>query len=518
MSAANIENMAINRLIASNKWQMIGTVVESKPSAMNVVLDNSSEPKGISATAMPVIYFSASRRMTLPSHQEKVSSSYDRRSIERILESKPFSLNVTKDKSRKSRAIGATTMHVTNLSTARLITRSSHPNKGSTNDRQTIAIILKSEPSALHIASDRSSEFNALIANPLLCASCHTTILMNRQSWGYSLNAANAISSNCPLRLTPSSSLLPFEQHMERQTRITHEKIAAIWPEDIVRTPICSLTSSILANQYYLMHVPRKTNVKVLVLAESHARTFEGAVGLPSVVSGCHEPFHIGHVNLVHCPSYGEPWLIGHDKSSPLMQEQSSIQTGTTNFWQVLATLAGDLDDKDLSTEEAAHRTLKTAFQRVRKGDNKDPQKRMEAKIAILNRMKARGIVFADICPIAVYLTIPIIKKRNQKTGHEYTTPEFKIPDRLFKQILQIAWDNYAAHLIDALRPHRLVLLGKKGYQSVGKERLEQVTNSFGTTIHPPLLHPSCKTQKKHLLWKAIRDSCRDVAEAGTVA
>ena len=77
---------------------------------------------------------------------------------------------------------------------------------------------------------------------------------------------------------------------------------------------------ALLAHRYYMLHVPAKVNL--LVMAESHAATPLGVVGAP-IVLGDNIPLplrkeleagHIGHLNLVHSLSYGEPWMLGGTK------------------------------------------------------------------------------------------------------------------------------------------------------------------------------------------------------------
>lgn len=101
--------------------------------------------------------------------------------------------------------------------------------------------------------------------------------------------------------------------------------------------------------------------VRVLFLAESHCDTPPQLLGKQLYLTQFSDEmersicetippgiFH-GHINLVHCLSYGESWLLNQDDVSKLSKaEQQSVSRGTDQFWRVMAIFAGDCDVHDL--------------------------------------------------------------------------------------------------------------------------------------------------------------------------
>jgi hypothetical protein len=89
--------------------------------------------------------------------------------------------------------------------------------------------------------------------------------------------------------------------------------------ECAIKAHVCDQESAILANAHHIHGVP-EGRVKLLVLAESHAKTEISALGmaLRAPVEGMDASLR--HINLVHCLSYGEPSLLGQEQSDAVLK------------------------------------------------------------------------------------------------------------------------------------------------------------------------------------------------------
>jgi hypothetical protein len=292
-----------------------------------------------------------------------------------------------------------------------------------------------------------------------------------------------------------------------------HTEIAAIWPKEKVMVDVCDQQSAILANAYYIHGVPAG-RVKLLVLAESHAKTEISALGMELQVPLEGLDASLKHINLVHCLSYGEAWLLGEDQVDEVVKKQKGIGSGTPEFWKVLSTLAGETDEKDLETQA----DLRQNFKHLQRGQKAERgrQERITNKINVLNKVKERGIVFADISPTAIYIGGGTKRVPNQKTGISYFTPCVKFPAKSKKAILKTAWDHYSRHIVEELRPEYLLILGIANYEAIGEAELVRVTKPLGTKLLPPVQHPSCSGKSmrdKPQLYRTIRDAAKKASD-----
>ena len=127
-----------------------------------------------------------------------------------------------------------------------------------------------------------------------------------------------------------------------------HEYLSSVWPKskDEPRFPD-DVHAPILANEYYL-HSMLTTccdghfNANILFLAESPAFTPLSSLGQPYTVTCINNAVlrnttqtlpaqhHVGHINLVHCPTYGELPFIQLDSAQMISKgKEHSIDTGT---------------------------------------------------------------------------------------------------------------------------------------------------------------------------------------------
>jgi hypothetical protein len=302
-----------------------------------------------------------------------------------------------------------------------------------------------------------------------------------------------------------------------------HAEIAAIWPKKETKTDVCDKESAILANAHYVDGVP-EGRVKLLVLAESHAKTDPSALGMELKVHvdglDTSTQRNLRHINLVHCLSYGEAWLLGEEQAGKVLKKQKAISSGTPEFWKVMSILAGETDDKDLDTND----DLKTNFTHLQKGSKKGSKKnaskqqleRINNKVNVLKKMKDRGIVLADISPTAIYVGGGTKLVANKTTGKNYFTNNVTFPAKSKKAILRTAWDHYSRHIVEELRPDYLMILGVANYDAIGEAELLRVTNQIGTQLLPRIQHPSCSgksAEKKPEMYRQIRDAAKKASD-----
>jgi hypothetical protein len=163
----------------------------------------------------------------------------------------------------------------------------------------------------------------------------------------------------------------------------------------------------------------RPTDVRVLLLAESHVMTAadEVAVSVPLENFG-HPRAPVEFVRLVYCLGYGEPGLLS---------SQVDRNAGTPQFWKLFAAAADDLADGHV---------LKTV--------ERDLSRRVRAKLAVLDALKARGVWLLDASPLALY-----------RSGGGKPTPAE------LRAALSAAWDGYAREVVRELAPRAVMVIGK---------------------------------------------------------
>lgn len=166
-------------------------------------------------------------------------------------------------------------------------------------------------------------------------------------------------------------------------------------------------------------------DVRVLLLAESHVWTdaAELAAEVPLATYG-HANAPEEFVRLVYCLGYGE---------SELLPKAVQKNKGTPQFWKLLAACVGDPEDA-----------------KVLKGVERDLEKRVNAKIALLADLRARGVWLLDASPVALYV------------------PGGRKP-RLLPQALRIAWEEYSGAIVRAVAPRAVMVIGKMVHNVLGE-------------------------------------------------
>lgn len=181
----------------------------------------------------------------------------------------------------------------------------------------------------------------------------------------------------------------------------------------------------------------KPVRVRTLLLAESHIFTRDSAhdclvryKGFD--LAGCPR----GYVKLVYCLGYGEKCLTNVKKNR-----------GTPNFWKIFASCLYP----DVTAGAAKILVTKT----------RNPTKRINNKISILNGLRGRGIWLADASIVALY-----------KDGK-------KPKSRIMKDIIRISWEHHVSEVILHERPEKIVVVGK-GVHS----RLKDPLSETGIPVH----------------------------------
>lgn len=322
----------------------------------------------------------------------------------------------------------------------------------------------------------------------------------------------------------------------EEQIRRAHLEISNVWPTHGKFPPIGPAESAILANQYYELHAPpADQGVKVLLLAESHASTCASIVGA-SCIDGV--PKHIGHLNLVHCLTYGEKHVLDLDNhvaaNPPTESVIRSLDIGTLAFWRLLASCAGTMDmpptatpDQDplnVSKAHAAFHTIEKGPAKRRKTAGDSPREaaltRVANKADILQRLAERGVMLVDLCPVPIYVGGGgnTVKRVNKKTGNTYTCRNKSLSAKERTRILRTSWDHYASKVIEQYKPQYVIVLGKAVMKGIGGESILEKClekhngKSLGCLYHPSS-HEMYAWENQRVQLQFVRDVAQYVSE-----
>jgi len=324
------------------------------------------------------------------------------------------------------------------------------------------------------------------------------------------------------------------EVSLQQRAVNAHAAISQIWPTDNDKiAPLEDVECSVLANAYTESWAPtapaassssnnanhnqptETSGVRLLVLAESHATTHRRLTGTrladPTLAQ---RVGHRGHLNVVHCLSYGEPWMLeeqeketaaeaplgsssSNEKDKMDATVQNGCKRGTPQFWRVLAALAGIVDtdnenNKDpLEGAEQSVSRLRQIFAALEGADAAHRESRVSAKLAVRQALMQRGILLADVSPVPIYAGGGVVVRHNLQTGRPYTTKENKLSDRVKRAILRTAFDEYAQYLIQRYRPAFVLLFGTSVETAIGRERLEETVQAVQGHYLGAIQHPS---------------------------
>lgn len=295
-----------------------------------------------------------------------------------------------------------------------------------------------------------------------------------------------------------------FKSLEEAQIKKAHAAITKVWPKGNAAHMPC-LDACQLTHKYYKESAP--SQVKLLVLSESPNYTNPLALGVKAVVD---DDSHHGHVNLVHCTSYGENWMLPEE-----FQNDRSINAGTRQFWRLFSVLAGDQDileeGNDPLEQNGTIESFNAIFSHIQPPKSQVKAKqvaarlpRLQAKKKVMEAMRQRGILLADVCPSAIYKGGNKVWRKNKKTGHRYFTNANKMTTVDYNNVIKAAWEQYASHMIQTYRPKNVLLLGKDIQKAIGSDVIQAACGEIGgkflgTTQHPSYSHIGGRKFLPHL-------------------
>ena len=288
----------------------------------------------------------------------------------------------------------------------------------------------------------------------------------------------------------------------ESQRRVDElgEKIRRFWPEDKMEF-LTDTSVARIVDSYYRHGLPKsETPVKLLILSESPCFT-RGDIAEMKVdvdvlaAAGIAHDGPVEHVNLVHCLTYGEAWAIQESTIAPSTEDKKrQYSAGTWPFWKVLLTFAGMADvHEDGYDPLESDETVKTAFKAVIGGGSANQKKRaarIQAKHDVLKELREKGIVLIDVSPFAVYLGGGTVMCTNKTTGNKYYTSKNKLKGDDYNRLIQTAFETYSCPFLMDVRPERVLVLGKKLEDAIGRDMLQNVVESFGGTLLNTMVHP----------------------------
>ena len=234
--------------------------------------------------------------------------------------------------------------------------------------------------------------------------------------------------------------------------------IRKVWPENKAQYAESLLPSILLADRYYRSYGPddfpptsvtnEDLRYNMVVLSESHSRTNSKIIGrqiLPEFEYLVPQEMRRGHLNVVHCLTYGEPWLAGI--------EDNSCSRGTSRFWMTLSIMAGEQETLNISNCKSSFDHLKGSFI-----DKKIREERVRCKVKILQALEERRIALIDASPAPIFLAGGTIERISKKTNKPYKTPAAKLPDRVINSIISISYETYIKKMLTTqLQPRHIV-------------------------------------------------------------
>ena len=288
----------------------------------------------------------------------------------------------------------------------------------------------------------------------------------------------------------------------ERLPTGLYDAIKKLWPSNLM-DQLEPEEAMHIAHKYHMASLPKTGRLKVLVLGESHSRTPTNLIGrkIPDEFKDLipDKMRDLGHLNLVHCLSYGELNLLLNKEEIANVSKAS-----TTTWWKVMATLAGWCDPKpEDGTDPLLGCPVKAWTEpfngKVCNCGSLGSEKRKQLirnKVQILEDLERFGIALMDISPIAIFLASGTEVKINQKTGNAYKTPVKKLDSKSYSTIMHLCWEKYMLPLItEHIKPEKVIVLGDNFYKFLERQGLDSL-RALGITVEG-FIHPSSRTYQQ---------------------
>lgn len=214
----------------------------------------------------------------------------------------------------------------------------------------------------------------------------------------------------------------------------------------------------------------KPTNVKTVLLAESHVYTSETELGTPvrytsDIPFGCPRDY----VKLVYCLPYGEDDLLVR----PL-----KVNKGTSSFWQLFAACASD---EESQVPRMVDGVLKTRA--------RDGEARIKTKVQILKALKDKGIWLLDASIVALY-----------KSGDK---PSAKI----MRDVVRKCWHGHLSSVLRREKPIRLVVVGKMVAKNLRND-IAELKHQLGMEIREPISQGRLPRKERDALHRRLYRIC----------
>ena len=233
-----------------------------------------------------------------------------------------------------------------------------------------------------------------------------------------------------------------------------------------------------LARRYYDHWRPKPGNVRVILMAESHAFTSR-SISLSTRMKSSLLTDYKGpreFVSLVYCLAYGENESLETDRTKEETLQPSSNK-GTAQFWALLA--ACSRGTKAIPSVRKNSDSIKHKFAAdLMKGGGLKVQDRLLAKIEILEDLRKRGIWLIDASVIGWYISQPQQFRISRVTNEVHRAAKERPPKSLKAPSLVVSWEMFTKHVVRAAAEEGnlrlLVPIGKEVEASLTRKRLEE--------------------------------------------
>lgn len=358
------------------------------------------------------------------------------------------------------------------------------------------------------------------------------------QQTHYPTRTAHTLQEMVSSSAVPSDSLIDVEGLIDEYREI--------WPEEL-KQYFEGLPESVrLADKFYRSHcfnsrsligpgcpLSEEERPNLVVISESHGRTKPDLLG-QEISEKYHESIPeqfrpAGHLNLVHCLSYGEAWLVEGGLGG-----NTAARSGTPEFWKMLAIMSGELTAGDVPITEENWKTAfshlaKTACEKkamsrkpagmsakseprtetkdsnpkpltpANQGECKENDlARLKVKIRILIKLQERRIKLLDLSLAHIYLasgTKTVTRKDGKGT---YYTPRHKLSQTVQKKLHCATWERYLKPLLQQVRPHNIVFVGKFAGRAISQKEIQEFCDGTGTNYHSVAIEHPCYNGKNN--------------------
>lgn len=183
-----------------------------------------------------------------------------------------------------------------------------------------------------------------------------------------------------------------------------------------------------------------------------------------------------GHINLVHCLSHGESWMLDNliaEKKTLSKPENESVLKGTGQFWRVLAMLLNDDCDviNGCNTPLGDANNIDVVFSHlVNRAKSKEQRKNwIKEKIWTLCESKEKCMVLVDMSPVPAHNGVENTMIRCSQKGMAHSDHPKKSPKKNAAKMQQNCVDHLETSWTET-------------HQALSDKKLVDTWKGFGTS------------------------------------